>query len=64
MDEYCENNVYGPLHILNIKPGLTDTPITKNITGDRMTPDDVVFVIDFVLKSRTRFKIHSMSFGL
>lgn len=58
-DEFCEQNIFKLPRILNIKPGLTDTPRVKSATGNKMSIDFFINVLDFSLQN----KIQSVTFG-
>jgi len=60
-DLFCRSKEFTLPYIVNLKPGLTDTNRVKHIKGDRLSVDDVVSILDFVLNNN--FKIHSMTFG-
>jgi hypothetical protein len=60
-DLFCRSKEFTLPYVINLKPGLTDTNRVKHIQGDKLSVDDVVDVLDFVLNSK--FKIHSITFG-
>jgi len=64
LTEFCESNIYNSLYILNIGPGLIDTDRVKNISGKKMSTDEIVTVIKFALNNIGKFKIHNITFGL
>jgi NADP-dependent 3-hydroxy acid dehydrogenase YdfG len=64
LNEFCEKNVYNSLYILNINPGLVDSDRVKNIQGKKMNTAEILSIIDFALNNRSKFKIHSITFGL
>ena len=61
MDEFCETNIYHLPNIINIKPGLVDTDRVKAINDPKMSTDDVVKILDWILHQP--IKIHSITFG-
>lgn len=61
MDDFCANNVYHLPNIINIKPGLVDTDRVKTINSPKMSTEDVIHILDWILKQP--FKIHSVTFG-
>lgn len=61
MDEFCDSNIYHLPNIINIKPGLTDTIRAKNVQDPKMSTDDIVKIIDWILQQP--IKIHSITFG-
>ena len=60
-DLFCKSKEFTLPYIINLKPGLIDTNRVKNIPGNRLTPKDVIGVLDFVLNSSC--KIHTITFG-
>ena len=60
-DLFCRSKEFTLPYIINLKPGLTDTTRVKRLKGERLSVDDVVAVLDFVLNNN--FKIHSVTFG-
>ena len=60
-DLFCQSKEFTLPYIINLKPGLTDTNRVKHIKGDRLSVNDVVDILDFVLKNK--FKIHTITFG-
>jgi len=60
-DLFCRSKEFTLPYIINLKPGLTDTTRVKHLKGDRLSVNDVVAVLDFVLNNN--FKIHSVTFG-
>jgi hypothetical protein len=60
-DLFCRSKEFTLPYIINLKPGLTDTNRVKHIKGNRLSVNDVVNILDFVLNNN--FKIHSMTFG-
>lgn len=61
-DKFCENKLRKPW-IINMKPGLTDTPRVRQTTGDKMHVESISTLIDFILKKQNEFKISSITFG-
>lgn len=64
LDEYCNSHIYSKLSIINLKPGLLDTPRVSNISGSKMDLEQLGTVLDFCLNDSNKFKIHSLCFGL
>lgn len=62
-DKFCLQRVGQLPRIINIKPGLIDTPRVKNIPGRRMTTGNVVQLIDYILDTQQQFNITSITFG-
>lgn len=60
-DEFCKSVIFKNPTIINIKPGLTETDRVRNIQGSRMSVDEIVNILDFILHSS--IKIHSITFG-
>jgi NAD(P)-dependent dehydrogenase (short-subunit alcohol dehydrogenase family) len=63
LDNFCKEFEYKNPYILNIKPGLVDTPRVVDSTDIKMSVNNVVSVIEFALNNKTEFKIHSITFG-
>jgi short-subunit dehydrogenase involved in D-alanine esterification of teichoic acids len=64
MDLYCDSLMFNrDIKLLNIKPGLIDTPRVENETGNKMTVQDIVRVMEFAMTNQDRFNIHSICFG-
>jgi hypothetical protein len=64
-DSFCENNQFKYPTIINLKPGLTDTYRVLNESGPKMSPNNVVEVLDYILESRKRnLTISSITFGI
>jgi NADP-dependent 3-hydroxy acid dehydrogenase YdfG len=51
IDEYCRSRIYCLPRIINIKPGLTDTPRVSHDKNRKMNVCTIITVIDFVLKN-------------
>jgi short-subunit dehydrogenase involved in D-alanine esterification of teichoic acids len=63
-DIFCRGKPFNP-QILNLKLGLTDTPRVEFITDkQKMTTNDIIKMIDFVLENKDTFKITSITAGL
>lgn len=60
-DKFCESVSFLNPTIINLKPGLTDTDRVRHINGHRMSVDNVVRILDFILNNS--LKIHSITFG-
>lgn len=60
-DRFCESQIHNLPRIINIKPGLVDTPRIKGLKGSRMTTQDITSIIDFILSHP--LKISSITFG-
>jgi nucleoside-diphosphate-sugar epimerase len=61
-DLFCKSKERTLPYIINLKPGLVDTPRVMHIPGERLSVNDVVAVLDVVLNSN--YKIHTVTFGL
>jgi len=59
-DIFCEKNLYNLPKIINLKPGLIDTPRVQNQKGNKLSTDQVLNVLDFALSNNLR----SVTFGL
>jgi len=64
LDNFCEQNTFNRPLIINLKPGLTDTPRVLDKPGQKMSTDRIIEILDYALKSRSVLKIHSITFGL
>jgi NADP-dependent 3-hydroxy acid dehydrogenase YdfG len=63
-DIFCRGKISNP-QILNLKLGLTDTPRVEFITDkQKMTTNDIIKMIDFVLENKDTFNITSITAGL
>ena len=63
-DQFCDSLVFSTFpRIINLKPGLTDTPRVKNIAGNKMETKDIVFILDFVISNMDYIVISSINFG-
>lgn len=60
LDIFCENKLYSLPKIINIKPGLIDTPRVKYEKGMKLSTDQVIEVLKFSLNNNIR----SVTFGL
>ena len=63
-DIFCSRHVGQFPRIINVKPGLTDTPRVKNIPGNRMPVTTVVQLIQYILDTESSFNITGITFGL
>lgn len=59
-DSFCEKNLYNLPKIINLKPGLIDTPRVQNQKGKKLSTDQVLTILDFALNNNLR----SVTFGL
>lgn len=60
-DKFCSQHSFHLPRIINIKPGLVGTDRTAKIPGPRMSTEQVVQMLDFILKNP--IKIQSITFG-
>lgn len=58
-DQFCQSKIYGLPRMLNLKPGLIDTPRVIGVQGPRMHTQQVIDVLDFALNNH----VHSITFG-
>lgn len=58
-DKFCEDNIYNLPRILNVKPGLIDTPRVKDIQGNKLTTSLSSSIILFSLTNC----VQSITFG-
>jgi hypothetical protein len=61
-DDFCLLHLYDLPKIINLKPGLTDTERVNHIAGNRMTTNNIIDVLDFILKSTDRIHISAITF--
>lgn len=59
-DKFCQKNVYEYPRIINLRPGYVDTDMVRNKDRVKMVCEDVVTVLDYVLKSN--INIHDITF--
>jgi len=59
-DEFCKKNIYVYPRIINLRPGYVDTYMVRNKNKVKMSCEDVVTVLDYVLKSNVN--IHDITF--
>ena len=59
-DIFCEKNLYNLPKIINLKPGLIDTPRVQGQKGKKLSTDQVLSTLDFALNNN----ISSVTFGL
>lgn len=64
LDTFCTENIYSLPRIINLKPGLIDTPRVKFINNKKMNAESLINVLDFALKNKNEFVIHSVTFGI
>ncbi len=62
-DQFCLRHVGALPKIINVKPGLTDTPRVKSIPGNRMSCNQLVDAIQHILDTESVFNITSITFG-
>ena len=63
LDKFCESFIHNDLYVLNLKPGIVDTPRVTNISGNKMIAEDILSAIEFCLLNKNKFKVHSLCFG-
>lgn len=61
LDKFCEANTFKLPKIINLKPGLVDTPRTTHIQGPRLTVKEFISILDFTLN--TPLYVQSITFG-
>ena len=59
-DKFCQKNIYEYPKIINLRPGYVDTDMVRNKDKVKMVCEDVVTVLDYVLKSNVN--IHEITF--
>lgn len=60
-DVLC-NKHYGLPWVVNIKPGLVDTDLTKSVMLSKIQIDTISNVLDFIHSNRSNFRTTSISF--
>lgn len=64
LDRYCESLIFNRrVKLINIKPGLIDTPRVKNNNNPKMEVEDVIDIVKFALGHIDKYTIHSICFG-
>lgn len=63
IDKICNKHLFSKVNLINLKPGLTDTPRVAKENGVKLKTKSVVDIIDFILLHNNEFKIHSITFG-
>lgn len=63
LDDFCESKIYDNKYIMNVKPGLIDTPRVQNQTGKKNSTKHLVDLISILLNNRD-IRIHSICFGV
>ena len=61
-DVYCNSKKNWPW-VINMKPGMIDTDLTKVRNGIKMKTEHVTRILDFVLTNGSDFKIRSVTFS-
>jgi NAD(P)-dependent dehydrogenase (short-subunit alcohol dehydrogenase family) len=64
LDQYCDSYKYSKLRLVNLKPGLIDTPRVRTLKGNKMCLEQIGLVLDFCMNESNDFKVHSLCFGL
>lgn len=62
-DTFCLGKIRSP-HILNLKLGMVDTPRVRSYNHNKLTVEDVVKIVSFVLDNRDLYKITTLTVGL
>ena len=64
LDLFCTQNQHKSRYpyIINLRPGLIDTDRTRNEQGKKMNVQDVIVVLDFILKNKDTFMILDIGF--
>lgn len=62
LDDYCNHQTFVYPKIINLKPGLIDTPRVAKLSGNKQDTNTLVQLLDLILKSD--FGIRSVTFGL
>lgn len=64
LDGLCTTYIHKYPKIINLKPGLTDTPRVELLNGNRMDISTIKLVLDFCLNASNPFTVHSMTYGI
>jgi hypothetical protein len=62
-DTFCLGKIKNP-QIFNLKLGMVDTPRVSTYNHNKLTVEDVVKIISFVLDNRNAYKITTLTVGL
>jgi hypothetical protein len=62
-DDYCLGKINKP-HIFNLKLGMVDTLRVMSYTNNKLTVEDIVKIVSFVLDNRDSYKITTLTAGL
>lgn len=64
LDKACEQlqSVPSSCRVVNLRPGLVDTPMTAHREGRKLAPADVVRVLDWVVSQPADFYVKDVSF--
>lgn len=61
-DEYCNTHIFDYPTIINLKPGLMDTPRVAKQDGKKQHVGALIELLDYILKN-TEYGIRSVTFG-
>ena len=56
-DDYCRDRP----NIINLKLGRVDTPRIETVVGKKMSTEDVITIVQFILDNKNKFSIFSLS---
>lgn len=56
------NKHYGLPWVINLKPGLVDTDLTKSLEQSKISVNSVSNILDFIHSSKNKFRVTSISF--
>jgi short-subunit dehydrogenase involved in D-alanine esterification of teichoic acids len=64
LNDFCAKNQHESRYpyIINLKPGLVDTNRVISETGKKMKVQDIITIVDFILKNKDNFRIHDIGF--
>ena len=57
-DAFCLSNIFNLPRIINIKPGLIDTPRVKNINNPKLELSSIIEIIEFSLHNNVQYIIY------
>jgi len=62
-DTFCLGKIRSP-HVVNLKLGMVDTPRVRSYNHNKLSVEDVVKIVSFVLDNRDSYKITTLTIGL
>lgn len=62
-DKFIEKHLYDFPKIINLKPGLIDTPRVRSLKGNKINPEVISTVVDLIFDTRETIGINSITFS-